>query len=516
MADGLVIGIDLGTTFSAVAYIDKHGKPMVIPNREGDPTTPSVIFFEDDGTPVVGREARNQAITSPLRTVRFIKLEMGNPSYRKNIDGTDYLPEQLSAFILKKLKADAETQLGISIAHAVISVPAYFKDSQREATRQAAQIAGLEVVRIINEPTAAALAYGVDKALDDQNIVVYDFGGGTFDVTVMNVKASNFRILATDGDAKLGGKNIDERIVDFLANEFQREHALDLRVDVHTHQDLWDRAEQAKKDLSFRDNVAVVLQSGANVLRVDLDREILNELIKDLIEETRKRMENALAATGLTWSDIDVILLAGGSSRIPAVREMIKRTAGKDAAKDMNPDQCVAMGAAIQAMVAVNEVEGIAPSTSEKSGDSTAIVVQDVAAHSLGVKALGPDKKGYLNSIIVPRFTPVPCERTRVYATNEDNQKKIEVEVLQGEDSDPMSPAVDLIGKFSIGDLPPHKAGDLRVLVTLRYDMDGVIEVTAKELLSGKTTRERMMRKTGLLSAEHVNELTEAISKVEI
>ena len=185
MADGLVIGIDLGTTFSAVAYIDKHGKPMVIPNREGDPTTPSVIFFEDDGTPVVGREARNQAITSPLRTVRFVKLEMGNPSYRKNIDGTDYLPEQLSAFILKKLKADAETHLGISIAHAVISVPAYFKDSQREATRQAAQIAGLEVVRIINEPTAAALAYGVDKALDDQNIVVYDFGGGTFDVTVM-------------------------------------------------------------------------------------------------------------------------------------------------------------------------------------------------------------------------------------------------------------------------------------------------------------------------------------------
>ena len=250
MDNAVILGIDLGTTFSAMAYINSHGKPEIISNREGERTTPSVVFFEKDGAPVVGQAARNQAIVEPSRTIRFIKREMGNPSFRVNIDGEDRFPEYLSALILKKLKADAEAHLGKPVTRAVVSVPAYFKDAQREATRQAAQMAGLEVVRIINEPTAAALAYGRDKVEGRQTILVYDFGGGTFDVTIMRVEENRFTILGTDGNAKLGGKDIDQRLVDHLAEEFQREHAVDLRAERFTHQDLWDRAEQAKKDLA--------------------------------------------------------------------------------------------------------------------------------------------------------------------------------------------------------------------------------------------------------------------------
>jgi len=510
----VIVGIDLGTTFSAVAYINLHGKPEVIPNREGERTTPSVIFFEDDGTPIVGQVARNQAIVEPSRTIRFIKREMGNPSYRMNIDGKDLLPEYLSALILKKLIGDAEAYLGQSVTRAIISVPAYFKDAQREATRQAAQMAGLDVLRIINEPTAAALAYGRDKVHGHQTILVYDFGGGTFDVTIMRVEESKFTILGTDGDAKLGGKDFDQRLVDHLAEEFQREHGVDLRAERFTHQDLWDRAETAKRDLSFRANIAVTLTSGDKVLRVDLDRDKFLELTEDLIAETQACTERLLKATELTWADIDVILLAGGSSRIPAVRDMIKRVSGKDAAKDLNPDECVAIGAAIQTLVLADEVES-GPS-GERREDSCDIVVQDVASHSLGVKAMSPDRKGYVNSIIIPRFTPIPCEQKKTYATYEDNQRKVEIEVLQGEDSDPRSPEVVLVGKLLISDLPPHKAGELRIEVALRYDANSVIEVVAKELMSGRTVRQVMMRKAGALSPDLISEKELELRDVQI
>jgi molecular chaperone DnaK len=513
MTEETIVGIDLGTTFSAIAYINQHGKPEVIPNREGDRTTPSVIYFEEGGNPIVGREARNQAIVEPRRTVRFVKREMGNPSYRFNVDGKDYFPEDLSAMVLKKVKNDAEAFLAKEISKAVISVPAYFKDAQREATRQAGKIAGLDVIRIVNEPTAAALAYGLEKA-GDQTLLVYDFGGGTFDVTVMQIKGKEFTIVATDGDSGLGGKDVDGRLVEYLAEQFQREHGVDLRTEPHTHQDLWDKAENAKKDMSFRNNFAVVLSTGEKMVRVDLDRDIFSELIKDLIAQTEECMQRVIKAAKMDWSQIDTILLAGGSSRIPAVREMIKRVSGKDAAKDMNPDECVALGAAIQSVVTTVETDGH-PEAPVLEGGSD-IVVHDVASHSLGVKALSSDRKKHVNSVIIPRFTPIPCERRRTYATNEDNQSRVEIEVLQGEADDPLSPDVQLIGKAGLRNLPAHKAGELVIEVTLRYNADGVIEVVAKELKGGATTREVVMQKTGELSEEVLKEKQELLAEATL
>lgn len=514
MSEEIIVGIDLGTTFSAIAFVNDHGRPEIIPNREGERTTPSVIFFEEGGNPIVGTEARNQAITEPRRTVRYIKREMGNSSYRVNIDGQDYFPEDLSAMILKKLKNDAEAYLGKEINKAVISVPAYFKDAQREATRQAGQIAGLEVIRIVNEPTAAALAYGLDKVEGDQIILVYDFGGGTFDVTIMQIKGKEFTIIATDGDAMLGGKDIDARLVEYFAEEFQREHDVDLRLDAHTHQDLWDKAEIAKKNLSFRSPLMEALSTGEKALRIDLDRDQFNELIEDLVKQTEDCMNRVIDAAGMDWRKIDTVLLAGGSSRIPAVKEMIKRITGKDAARDMNPDECVALGAAVQAVVTTIETEGVASVPSLEGGSD--IVVHDVASHSLGIKALSNDRNKYINSIIIPRFTQIPCERTRTYATNEDNQSRVEIEVLQGEEEDARSPEIHLVGKAGLRNLPPHKAGDLVIEVTLRYTADGVIEVVAKELKGGQMTREVIMQKAGTLSEDILKEKQDLLEQVEL
>lgn len=514
MSEEIIVGIDLGTTFSAIAYVNQHGKPEIIPNREGERTTPSVIFFEEDGNPIVGREARNQAIIEPRRTARFVKREMGNPSFRFNVDGEDYFPEDLSAMILKKLKNDAEAFLGEEISKAVISVPAYFKDAQREATRQAGKIAGLEVIRIVNEPTAAALAYGMDKVEEEQTILVYDFGGGTFDVTIMQVKGKEFTILATDGDAQLGGKDIDGRLVDYFAEEFLREHDVDLRIEPHTHQDLWEKAEIAKKDLSFRNNLDTTLSAGEKTLRVDIDQEQFNELIEDIIQQTEDCINRVIQDAGMDWTEIDTILLSGGSSRIPSVKEILERVTGKDVARDMNPDECVALGAAIQAVVTIIETEGVEAAPPLENGAD--IVVHDVASHSLGVKALSPDREKYINSIIIPRFTPIPCEKTRTYATKEDNQDRVEIEVLQGEDDDPRSPEVHLIGKAGLRNLPPHKAGELVIEVTLRYDVDGVIEVVAKERQSGQMTREVVMQKAGTLSSDILEEKQEQLDQAEL
>jgi molecular chaperone DnaK len=499
----IIVGIDLGTTFSAIAYIDQYGKPEVLANREGDRTTPSVIYFDGEN-PIVGIEASRMAVIEPKRTVECIKREMGNPSYRFNVDGKDYFPEDLSAMILRKLKIDAEAILGRSVEKAVISVPAYFKDSQREATKQAGKIAGLDVIRILNEPTAAALAYGLDKGIGSQIVLVYDFGGGTFDVTIMKVENREFTILATDGDSKLGGRDIDARLVDWFAEEVLRERGVDLRLDPRTKQDLWDKAAIAKKDLSSREGVSPVLMVGDKPLRVDLDRTSFEEMIQDLIEKTRECMERAVGAAKLPWSGIDTVLLAGGSSRIPAVRSMIAAVTGRDAARDMNPDECVAMGAAIQGVVSVTESEG--PSAAPPLVGGADIVVRDVTSHSLGVRALSADRKKYVNSILIPRNTIIPCERRKTFATNEANQARVEIEVLQGEDEDPRSPEVQLIGKTGLKNLPPHKAGDLIIEVTLKYDVDGVIEVAASEQISGQTIREVVMQKSGLLSDEILQE----------
>jgi molecular chaperone DnaK len=514
MSSEIILGIDLGTTFSAVAYVNDYGKPEIIPNQEGDRTTPSVVYFQEDGTPIVGIEARHQAMAEPRRTVRFFKRDMGNSSFRVNIDGKDYFAEDLSALVLKKLKSAAEAKFP-GVTKAVISVPAYFKDAQREATRQAGVIAGLDVIRIINEPTAAAIAYGVDKAEGAQTLMVYDFGGGTFDVTVMRAQGNELTVIATDGNAMLGGKDIDERLVSYFAEEFLSEHGVDLRTEASTNQDLWDKAERVKKDLSFRDNLAETFSFGEKTLRVDIDREKFEELIADLIKQTEDCMTKVMQSAGLDWAKIDRVLLAGGSSRIPAVRRMIGALSGKDAARDLNPDECVALGAALQAVSVTSEgsPQPAGGTADEHGGD---LVIHDVASHSLGVKALDPKTQKFANTLIIPRLTEVPCSRTRTFATKQDNQERVEVEVLQGEDTDPNSPEVHLVGRVQLKNLPPHKAGDLIIEVTLSYDADGVIEVTARETKSGQMIREVVMSKVGSLSADIIQERKEMLAGMDV
>jgi molecular chaperone DnaK len=503
-----IIGIDLGTTFSAVAHMDANGRPEIIANPDGARTTPSVVYFEPGGPPIVGMAARNVALSDPERTVSCIKREMGNPSYRFNLDGKELLPEAISAVILRQLKSDAEGRLGTPVERAVISVPAYFKDSQRMATKSAGELAGLDVVATINEPTAAAVAYGLGKGESDQTVLVYDFGGGTFDVTVLRIDHNEFTVLATDGDSGLGGVDIDNRLTDYLAEQFLDQRGIDLRTDPYSRLDLTTRAEQAKKDLSARQSVMVTLSSGTAASRVDLDRDRLGELIGDLIERTRVCMARAMDSAHLSWTAIDNVLLVGGSTRIAAVRDMIRQTTGKELALDVNPDEAVACGAAIRATLAdlresSNRSEGIdrGGETEPTLSPEVGIVVRDVATHSLGVRAFNDEGKP-VNSIILPRFTELPCERRRTYATRADNQAKIEVEILQGDDPDPFSPAVESIGRLVMADLPQRPAGQVLVSLTLRYDVDGVVEVEAEELIEGRRVREQLMRKSGELDAD--------------
>ena len=514
----LVIGIDLGTTYCAVAYINRHGMAEVLTNSDGARTTPSVVYFEEGGSPIVGLAARNVALSDPDRTVMCIKREMGNPSYRLNIDGKEFLPESISAIILRQLKADAEARLGTEVQRAVISVPAYFKDSQRTATITAGELAGLDVIATINEPTAAAIAYGLGKEEVNQTVLVYDFGGGTFDVTVLKINKNEFTVLSTDGDSALGGVDVDQRVADYLADEFSAQRGIDLRADPYTRLDLMTRAEQAKKDLSIRQSVMVTLSAGSEASRIDLDRARLTELISDLIDKTRVCMERALESAKLGWPQIDAVLLVGGSSRITAVRDMIRDVSGKELGLDLNPDEVVACGAAVRATLAdVRDVVGAPAQPSDDRPPATAevgIVVRDVAAHSLGVRAFDDTGKP-VNSIILPRFTELPCERRRTYATRADNQRRIEVEILQGDSPDPFSPDVESIGRLVMDELPPRPAGEVLLSLTLRYDVDGVVEVEAEELLEGRKIRQELMRKSGELDREVVESLRKDLDALD-
>jgi molecular chaperone DnaK len=504
MSDPLVIGIDLGTTFSAVASIDRHGQPRVLPNPAGKRTTPSVVYFEEGSGVVVGEMARNQTLAEPTRTVQFIKREMGDSSYQVSIDGVDYVPEAISALILKQLRSDAEAKLGGEIRDAVITVPAYFKDSQRQATQKAGDIAGLNVVAMINEPTAAAVAYGLTRVEDSRNVLVYDFGGGTFDVTILRIEGNEFTVITTDGASRLGGVDVDERLADHLAEQFLSHHGVDLRAEATSKLDLWQRAETAKIDLSTRQSVKVPLSAGAQAMRVDIDRETFNELIAPLLTQTEQCMERALAAAGLDWNAIDTVLPVGGSSRMACVKELIQRVTGKEPSTDVNPDECVVLGAAMRAGLELKETAGSnarPPDERPPGVEEVGIVINDVAPHSLGVRAVNTAGEP-VNSIIIPRFTQLPCERKRTYATRADNQQVIEIEILQGEDPDPFSIEVESIGRVRVSDLPEKPAGDVIVAISLRYDADGVVEVLAEELADGRVVREQLLRKSGELDSE--------------
>ena len=463
-----IIGIDLGTTNSCVSVIE-GGEPVVIANAEGARTTPSVVGFTKTGERLVGQVAKRQAITNPERTVSSIKRHMGT-DYKVSIDGKDYNPQQISAMILAKLKADAEAYLGETVSEAVITVPAYFNDSQRQATKDGGTIAGLNVRRIINEPTAAALAYGADKD-NDQKIMVYDLGGGTFDVSIIEMGDGVTEVLATNGDTHLGGDDFDQRIIDWMADEFQKENGIDLRNDKMAAQRLKEAAEKAKIELSGVPSTAINLPfitadaTGPKHLDMTLTRAQFDKMTADLVERTMVPVRKALQDAGLRPSDLGKVLLVGGSTRIPAVQEAVKKEMGCEPFKGINPDECVAIGAAIQGGVLNKEVGGI--------------LLLDVTPLSLGIETLG----GVCTKII-ERNTTIPTKKSQIFSTAADNQPSVEVNVLQGERE--MAADNKSLGMFKLDGIPAAPRGVPQIEVTFDIDANGIVHVSAKDLGSGK------------------------------
>ncbi len=462
------IGIDLGTTNSCVAVIE-GGEPVVIANAEGARTTPSVVAFSKDGERLVGQVAKRQAITNPERTVSSIKREMGS-AYKVNIDGKSYTPQQISAMILQKLKADAEAYLGETVTQAVITVPAYFTDAQRQATKDAGKIAGLDVKRIINEPTAAALSYGVDKE-NDQKVMVYDLGGGTFDVSIIEMGDGVQEVLATAGNNRLGGDDFDKRIIDWMVQSFRTETGIDLSSDKMAMQRLKEAAEKAKIELSGVTSSSINLpfitadQTGPKHLDLTLTRAKFNELTSDLVEATMGPVRSALSDSGLQIGQIDKVLMVGGSSRIPAVQEAVQKLIGKEPFKGINPDECVAIGAAIQAGVLGGEVDGL--------------LLLDVTPLSLGVETMG----GVMTKII-ERNTTIPTKKSQIFSTAADNQTQVEINVLQGERE--FARDNKQLGLFALTGIAPAMRGIPQIEVTFDIDANGIVNVSAKDLGTGK------------------------------
>ena len=493
-----VIGIDLGTTNSCVAVLE-GGEPQIIANNEGMRTTPSVVAFTKDGERIVGEPAKRQAVTNAERTVTSIKTHMGT-DYKVDIDGKGYTPQEISAIILQKLKSDAESYLGQTVTEAVITVPAYFTDAQRQATKDAGRIAGLDVKRIINEPTAAALAYGMDKLDEEKKILVFDLGGGTFDVSILEIGDGTFEVLATAGNNRLGGDDFDKVIIDYLADEFKKAEGVDLRSDKMALQRLKEAAEKAKKELSSTMSTNINLPfitataEGPKHMNIDLSRAKFNELTADLVEKTMGPTKSALADAGLSVSEIDDVLLVGGSTRIPAVQEAVKNFIGKEPHKGINPDECVAAGAAIQAGVLTGEVNDL--------------LLLDVTPLSLGIETMGN-----VMTKIIERNTTIPTKKSQVFSTAADNQTAVDIHVLQGERS--MSYDNTTLGRFQLSEIPPAPRGIPQIEVTFDIDANGIVHVTAKDLGTGKEQKVTITSGTNLSEEEIEKKVKEAEMNAE-
>ena len=484
------IGIDLGTTFSAVAHINDNQTPELIPNETGQRLTPSVILF-DEGEFFVGDYAKQNAVAIPEQTVEFVKREMGKSKaeFSREFDGKHYSAEELSAELLKVLKQDAEGELGTEITDAVITVPAYFNDAERQATIRAGDLAGLRVLRILNEPTAAAVAYGLNRRVDAAKVLVFDLGGGTFDVTIMEVAGEAMNMIATNGDHRLGGKDWDDKLIVSMAEQFEREHGVNPLVDLHAYQDIQARAVEAKMQLSSLNRAAIVANYAGKSLRLQLTREAFEAMTADLVERCRSLVEVVLSEAGLTRAQIDTVLLVGGSTRLPMIRDMLADHFGQPPDTSINPDEAVATGAAGMGALIQAEQSGVRGLLGASPVRGGLMRISDVCSHSLGMVVL--DELGELgNSTIIKKNTPIPCEVSRdTYETTSPNQTEFDVIVVQGDMPDPRDcPVRDA---YEIYDIPPRPAGATRLKVTFQYNASGVIEVAAEDVLSGQVLPQR-------------------------
>ena len=530
---GKVVGIDLGTTFSAIAHVNEHGQEEIIPNAESDRITPSVIMFEDDVI-TVGKIAKQNASAVPEAIVEFIKREIGQSkeAFSREFNGNQYSAEELSALVLQKLKQDAEAYLDTEITDAVITVPAYFRDAEREATRNAGKIAGLNVLHVMNEPTAAALAYGVDIHGSDQNVFVFDLGGGTFDVTVMKVSGSKLEMIATNGDPKLGGKDWDDKIILHVAKMFEDEHNENPLQDLHAYQDIQLNAISAKESLSQRQKARIVCNYNGKSSRIELTRETFEELTDDLVQRCSSLCAVVLSEAQMTWSDIDVVLLVGGSTRMPMVQEMITQISGKEInPSEVNPDDAVALGAAIQGTL--RQIEEVTSSTSDTAAlaeipdavkdrfigpsGSLAITVTDGATHHLGIVLVKGDRVTRYAHVMISKMTSVPCEIQDTFYTVEDNQPGVRIEVVQGLEENQVIDEISQFEDFKLGEceleLPPGMPANTPFDVTYKYNLDQTLEVTAKGP-DGRTANVKIDRST--LDETEVAEATKRVENLEV